>query len=459
VLILPRHVIPSSMFFTFLTQRLGRALGIRPAALRVVETIANSILIVLVSVFTGVISARLLGPTGRGELASILLGLQIASLLAIVGLPNSSIYHIKKDPGHKSQIVGGAFALAGLFGLVAGVIAWIAIPHWLEDYSSKIVTAAQVTVLLSPLWALYQVATPVLRARDEFLIFNTVRLLPPLLTLLSLVLIALSELRSPIAISLTYSLSYCAILAWPVLWIWRDCHPRLRGSSRQIRQLLRYSARSLAVDVANTLSLYVDRILLVYLLAPSAVGLYVVAVNMAHPLREIGWAIALVLFPKAAEYEREAAIAVSGLAARAGLLVMTAAGMPLVIVAPMFLSVLFGEEFLPAAPVFRVLVIASILSSTADITAQAFMATGRPGIVSILRSIELAMLLALLAYLVPHFGLMGAAWAILAAAGVRLFSILACYPLVLGKAPPRLYLSRSDIRRIRGARGGTPAQP
>ena len=44
----------------------------------------------------GIISARLLGPSGRGELASILLGLQLISLLSIVGLPTSSIFYLKK---------------------------------------------------------------------------------------------------------------------------------------------------------------------------------------------------------------------------------------------------------------------------------------------------------------------------------------------------------------------------
>ena len=427
--------------------------------MRVIETIAIAVLVVLVNIATGVITARLLGPEGRGELASILLGLQVASLLAIVGLPTSSIYHIKKNPEDRSRIVGSVFILAILFGSIAALIGWVCIPYWLDDYPPLIVTAAQFTVLLTPTFSLFQVTTPVLRARDGFAIFNAVRLLPPILTLLSLVLLALNNLRSPVVISLTYSLAISAILIWPLLWIWRDCRPRLSHNNNAIWLLLRFSARSLAVDVASTISMYIDHILLVYLLAPSAVGLYVVAVNMAQPLKEIGWAIALVLFPKASGYERDRAIDVSGLATRAGLLVMIAAGMPLVIIAPMFLRGLFGEEFLPAAPVFRLLIIATILGGTADIMAQAFMATGKPGIVSILRSWELAMLIVLLVFFVPQFGLMGAAWAILAAASVRFVSIWASYPLLLGKAPPRLYLSGSDVRRIRRARERTPAQP
>lgn len=447
------------MLFLSSARRLERTLGIRPAAMRVVETIASAVLIVVVNIATGVITARLLGPVGRGELASILLGLQVVSMLAIVGLPTSAIYHIKKHPEHKSPIVGGSFALASALGLFSSVVGWMIIPHWLSDYPPTIVMAAQLTVLLAPLLSVYQVATPILRALDGFAVFNACRLLPPLLTLIALTFFALSGIRSPIAVSLTYCLPIAATLLWPLVWIWRDCRPELRGSGKQIALLLRFSARSLAIDLANTLTQYLDRILLVYLLAPSAVGLYVVAVSMAQPLKEIGWAIALVLFPKASGFQRKEAIEVSGLAARSGLLVMIAAGMPLVLIAPMLLGVFFGDAFLPAAPLFRLLVLAAILSSTAEIGAQAFMATGKPGIVSILRASEVAVLLALLLYFVPVSGVMGAAWSILAVACIRFVGTFACYPLILGKAPPRPYLNLSDIRRLRKARGRAQTQP
>ena len=118
--------------------------------MRVVETIANSILIVLINICTGIISARLLGPSGRGELASILLGLQLISLLSIVGLPTSSIFYLKKVPEYKSEIVGGTLLLATLLGLFASLIGYILVPHWLADYSTPIVTAAQLTILLTP---------------------------------------------------------------------------------------------------------------------------------------------------------------------------------------------------------------------------------------------------------------------------------------------------------------------
>jgi O-antigen/teichoic acid export membrane protein len=442
-----------------LTQRLQRALGVRPAALRVLETIASSVLVILLSLLTGVISARLLGPVGRGELASILLGLQIAGQLAVVGLPASVIYCLRQYPKQKSEIIGAVFILAAVSGIVTSLIFQLVIPPWLDDYQTPIVYAAQTTVLLAPFWAALQIATPVLRARDEFIIFNGVRILPPTLTLLCLSALAILHIQSPIAVAAPYSLSNCIFVFWPLWWIWRDCKPRIAGGGAQLGRLLRYGARSLAIDVANTMGRFLDRILLVYLLVPSAVGLYVVATSMAQPVKEIGLAIALVLFPKASGYEREEAIAVTGLATRVGMLVIIAVAVPLVIVAPMLLGLLFGRDFLPAVPVFRVILVATVFNGTADIAAQAFMATGRPGVVSILRCVELAILAVLLVYLVPKLGLMGAAWGMLAAACFRFIGIMSCHPIMLGQPPPRLYLDRSDIRRIRATRERAPAEP
>ena len=113
---------------------------------------------------------------------------------------------------------------------------------------------------------------------------------------------------------------------------------------------------------------------------------------MARPLNELGSAITLVLFPKASGIGPEEAIAVSGLAARLGLFAMAAVGAVLIVIAPILLGLCFGAEFVAAVAVFRWIVLAVILSATGDILAQAFTATGRPGTISILRCIEIAIL-------------------------------------------------------------------
>jgi enterobacterial common antigen flippase len=385
--------------------------------------------------------------------------LQLAAQLTIIGLPSASIYNLKKSPEQKSELVGGVYILAVGFGILTSLAGLLLIPFWLHDYPPAIVHAAQVMVLLTPLWASMQISLPVLRGRDEFRIFNSVRVITPTATMLGLAMLFVFNTHSAIWVAVPYALSTCIFVFWPLSWIWRDCRPRLRGTGVAIRMLLHYSSRSLAVDMVAAINRFLDRVVLVYLMAPSAVGLYVVAVSMARPLNETGMAIAFVLFPKASGAKPKEAIEISSLAGRVGLWTMVAMAAPLVIVAPLLLHLVFGEEFVAAVPVFRLILIAVALTATADIFSQALMATGRPGTYSILRCLEATTLAGLLFTLVPQIGMMGAAWAVFAAAVVRFLGIMVCYPLVLRVPPPRLHINAADIRRVRTSRRPAATPP
>ena len=445
------------MFLSFIARRIGRALGIKPSVVRVIETAMNAGLVILLGLGTGILAARMLGPDGRGELASILLGLQVSSQMAILGLKNASIYNIRQFPAETPTLVGGSYILTFLGSALCIVVGWVVIPYWLDDYSPAVIEAAKFAMLITPIWALMLIAVAVMRAHNEFTIFLATRVLTPTLTVTCLLVLFLAGNDSPIAAAAPYVLSCCVFLPWSMWWIGRHCHPRLRGSAGSMRKLLQYGSRSAGIDAVNVLSRFLDRLIIVYLLAPSAIGLYVVAVNMARPLNELGTAITLVLFPKASSHEPEEAIALSGLAARLGLFAMAAIGAVLIVIAPILLGLCFGAEFVAAVAVFRWIVLAVILSATGDILALAFTATGRPGTVSILRCIEIAILGGLLLWLVPAYGMVGAAWAITAVAAFRFVGVLVSFPLILGIWPPRLYITPHDLKRIRNVRAATPS--
>ncbi|MBK8176024.1 MAG: oligosaccharide flippase family protein [Rhodospirillales bacterium] len=441
------------MFFSYIIRRVGGALGIRPGALRVLETIFFTGVVVVLAFVGGILSARILGPEGRGELTSIIIGLQVAGQLAVVGLPSAIIYNVKKTPAQTPELVGAVLTLAFVFGIASSLIGVLIIPYWLENTSEPIIRAAQIAMLATPMWTVMQVATPILRAKDEFDIFNGVRVATPLVTAIVLgIYLLFTTIRDPIPASLPYVLNTCIFVFWPLWWIWKTCQPRFRNLLAPVRTLLQYGLRSLIVDTVQTLSRFLDRIVLVYLLPPAAVGLYVVAVAMARAMNEMGMAIALVLFPKASGQEATQAIAMTDLAARIGLFSMLVLGLPMLILADFLIGNLFGHEFLPAVSIFQRLLIAVILGSTCDILSQAFFATGKPETASILRCIEMVALVGLLFFLAPRYGMDGASFAVLASSVLRFIATLASYPLVLGVSLPRLYINRSDIGKVRKAR-------
>src|SRR5690349_8489573 len=85
-----------------------------PLARRIVEgegafyglllTVLTQVAVIGINVITGVITARLLGPDGRGEFAAITLWPQVLSGLASMGLPIAATYNICNHGEARSAI-------------------------------------------------------------------------------------------------------------------------------------------------------------------------------------------------------------------------------------------------------------------------------------------------------------------------------------------------------------------
>lgn len=435
------------MLFRRPVRVLSRPISVRPAIRRVIETLLISGLMLFINVATGVISARALGPSGRGELTSITLFLTVTTYCLTFGLPTSVIYTLKRQPNESPRIVGAAFIISFLLGSLATLLGILLIPFWL-DYPHHNVRAAQILMGFSPLSMLAIVCSAVVQAKEQFYILNGIRFMVPFVTLIGLSAIDTVGIMTPLTAALAYILPVFIAIGWPLYWIKNNCRPQFNEISKFCSEVLQYGVRSFIIDLASTFYKYLDQLILIAWLSPASVGLYVVARSMAQPLYEFGVAVILVLFPKASGYTRQRAIDITGLAARVNLPIMVVAGLALEVIAPLLLGGLFGPAFLPAVQPFRFLVIAVILTVTADTLAQAFMATGKPGTVSALRGAELAVLITSLIILARRNGIEGAAVAILVSATFRLAAMYICFPLILSQKGPRMYLNASDVRQL-----------
>jgi O-antigen/teichoic acid export membrane protein len=230
------------------------------------------------------------------------------------------------------------------------------------------------------------------------------------------------------------------------LWkLYRPRWYRLRSASKSLTS---YGLRSYGVDLAGTFTYYLDRVLLVGLVAPAALGLYVVALSLARMLNVFHAAVVSVLFTKTSGRPVEEVVALTGLAARASTALTLLAALGLTVFGPRVLSLVYGQDYLGAVTVFRLLVLEVVLSGMAWVLAQAFMALGRPGLVTLLQGVGLSISVPLLLVLVPPYGLEGAGLALLISATLRLVLALVSFPLILQMRIPRLWLTRTDIYAI-----------
>ena len=172
------------------------------------------------------------------------------------------------------------------------------------------------------------------------------------------------------------------------------------------------------------------------------------ALSLAQMLHVFQAAVVAVLFPRASGRTLEEVTALAGFAMRATTAVTLFAAIGLAVLGPWVLGLLYGQEYLGAVRVFRILLLYIVLYGATAVLAQALMALNRPGTVAILHALGLGLALPLLLVLVPRYGLVGAGLALLISTAVRFVAVIISFPLLLKVPIPRFRPTHSDLAAI-----------
>lgn len=419
------------------------------------QVFSTSIFVYALSVGTGVIMARLLGPTGRGELSAMMLWPALAAGLFTVGLRPALTYSLAARRGEPPCLILVGLLLTFCAGLIAAGCGALIVPIWLQGYPPDVITFAQWAMLIAPVILLLRSAKGILQARGQYGFYNRNHYVPPLIALSALGALAFFGVLNPFTAAMAILSPPLPLLIANLVWIMRTERPRFREPAHSLRELLSYGLRSWGKDVVGTLATEVDRAVLIGLVSPAALGLYVVAKHLARPTEALSNAVVTVLFPEASRVENKNAVRLVARAARISTAVSCALVLPLALAAPPLLELLYGQEFGAATAPFRILLIDAVLLGFSSILMQAFMSSGRPGVVTGLLVLGLVVNVIGMLVLVPAFGLPGAALAVLISTIVRLAFLLLCFPLVLQVSPPSPLPRAKDVQWLWPGRQAT----
>jgi O-antigen/teichoic acid export membrane protein len=235
---------------------------------------------------------------------------------------------------------------------------------------------------------------------------------------------------------------------WNLYWVNRHYRPSFRKLGNAIAMLLRYGVRAWGADLLGVFGNQVDRILVVGMLAPEAMGFYVVAQSAAGVLNAIPNAVVPVSLPKGAGSSHEAIVALAGRAGRMTLFVMVAAGIPFFLLGKTLIHFFYGSKFDVSATIFHILLIETILDGLTAVLSQAFLAAGYPGTTTLLQGCGVLSAIPLLLWMIPKWGVNGAAVALTLATSIRLLFILLNFPLRFKVRPPGLLIRREEIIEV-----------
>jgi O-antigen/teichoic acid export membrane protein len=419
--------------------RLGK--GVKAVA----QTVLSRVVIQAFNVFTGIMTARMLMPAGRGELAAITLWSALLAGLTTFGLPTSMIFHIRKFPDRIADMTWNALFLSTVISIVTALVAAVCMPHWLHQYPHWAILAAQWFLLITPVASVTYILRATVEASQNFSSSNISQVLNPaaVLTILGL-LYAFHRFNT-----LTASCAYIFAALPPIaLLLWRTrslLQQRTSLSLSTQKLLLSYGVRSYGIDLIGTLALQVDQVLVVSFLHPAELGVYVVMLSLSRVLNVFQASVVAVLFPKATGLSMETTLAMTSRAVRMSSAITILAAFTIGLVGPILLRIFYGQAYTTSINTLRLLLIEVVLSGATLVLAQAFMALGRPGFVTTLQGVGLAICVPMMLLLIPRWGITGAAASLLISTSCRFVMIYISFRVVLKTKAPRLLLKREDV--------------
>jgi O-antigen/teichoic acid export membrane protein len=411
----------------------------------VIQSITVKVLIIGINAFTGIITARVLRPEGRGELAAMILWPVFLAAALSLGVPSALTFQLRRNPARQSRLMGAALLLAILTGAAAALLGMLFMQAWIPQYSPRVILFAKIFLFSAPITSLLMVGRAGLESRGDFAASNKLLIWSPAMTLLWLGVLFANRSMTPFSASLAYVPVGIVPLAWMLVRLFRVFQPSLKSFWESARQLFSYGIRSYGIDLCGTMSFYVDQALVVRLLEPGLMGTYVVALSLSRMLNVFHTSVVMVLFPRAVSRSLREVAEMTSRAMRMTTVLTTLAGIGIVALGPEVLSLLYGREYRSAGLVLRILVVEVILSGATQVLSQAFMALGRPGIITGLQVTGLALTIPLMFVLVPRFGIVGAGTALLCSTIARLLFVVASFPVFLKMRVPNLLPKVEDL--------------
>jgi len=431
--------------------------GRRPAApppgggkaASIAQVVGFRALAMAVNIATSLLTAAVLGPSGRGEQTALVIAPSFLGGFASLGLHGALIYNLRADPAQERALLGTGILLTLVAGGLAVGVGWVLEPYWLRQYSAHTIMLGRLLMLVTPLIVIGWTLSGAAEARGWFGLVNRMLYVQSLTTLALLGALALLHRLTPATSACAYLLPQVPTFLYVFARIVRRMRPAFRPRPDLAARLLRYGARLCGVDILGTLSACIDQLIIVAFLPAGMVGTYAVALSSARMLGVVQGGVSSVLFPSIAARELGAVVRTVATAFRIATLLIAGLAAALALLGPPLLLLAYGVKFAPAIMPFRVLLLAMVAENGARILYQIYVAAGRPGLVSCFECGAISVSLLAMLILLPDLGTPGAAIAVLCGSLVRLSVAIGGLRPLLKIDPPRLVFGWADFLAIR----------
>lgn len=359
-----------------------------------------------------VLSARLLGPSGRGELAAAVVWIGLLLALADFGIPQSLTYHVARQPEAAPRIVGTALALAVVLGLALTAVGRAALLPLLERRGAA-TEALGWYLLCLPFSLCSTYCSTAFQGLGQFRIYNLIRLAQTGSYVAALALVAGLGMHEAkyVVWSMTAIQAAAAVAGLVMMRTLLPLHA-WRADRSTLRMLLTYGIKSYPGNLAWLANGKLDQMFISLYMPAEALGVYAVSVSYGSILFGLSGSFASVAFHRvAAAAEPVAARRTLRQLVSWNFALTVPLGAAMIAAAPVLIPLAFGTSFVQAVRTATILVVSGALLGFNYVLSSGLRGLGRPLAPSRSEAIGLILNVAAMLYLVPRYGIVGAACA------------------------------------------------
>jgi O-antigen/teichoic acid export membrane protein len=343
---------------------------------RVIAPVSFDASILVINTITGVIIARKLGPSGRGELTATLAIVQTAGWLASMGGRAAISFHHSQNPEHGGRLMTSWLLAALPLSIAAIVGAEILLPTLFGAQTAEAIHIARIYAPLILINVISVIFIGILLGDQRFLAYNAVRILIPAVTVLGyLVFLVAGDLTVVTALIANGAGLVISTVISAIICLTR--HGFDRPSRTLLKTTIWYGVRAHGGDIAGFVSARLDLLIIPAFLSAASVGLYSVATNVSSIIASLTATIAVFALPVAARDINRAAHTVIR-AFQVTLLIGASMALFLIIVGEFAIKLVYGADFAGSAPPLRVMLPGEVLEAASVVLLAGMLAANRP---------------------------------------------------------------------------------
>ena len=378
-------------------------------------TFSSQIFIFALGFAASIILARVLGPEGKGIYALIVLIPALMLKLGSLGIEAANVYFTGSKRYEIKDIVSNSLLCGILLGSIL-ILLFFGVFHL--DIFKNYLDSNQINpyylwiaVLTVPLSLLSGFLISIFLGAEKITIYNKINIFNSTfqLILLSVFLVILK--KGIFGAVISYVLGIIGLALVVILLITKFTKITFSFNRRLLKDSTKYGLKAYFGNLTQFLNYRLDMLLVAAFLTPAWVGFYSISVGIAERLWMLPGAIATVLFPKISSLKHKEANNLTPRIARHTFLIIFVFALILALIARPLIKILFGSVFLPSVMPLIILLPGIIALGGCKILTADFAGRGKPQFGTYAAFVSLAVNIPLNLWLIPKWGISGAAFA------------------------------------------------